>query len=721
MNFLSTKRHVPTVMQSQTSECGLACLTMVARYYGHQIDLSYLRAIYPITRRGMTMAEIVEVGGTLGFDGRGFALASIDDLAKIALPCVLHWNGNHFVVLEKIRGGKFTIHDPAFGKRVYEADDMRRHFSGVALEFEPRLDFTKVQNTTRSQLWSVLKSCRGLESTISQIVVVSLAVSILALMTPILLQVALDVVLPQFDLDLLTLLALGLCCFMVFEATGKWLRDFVILRSSLLFQMFFTRNVVGHSMRLPTSYFEERHPGDFVARLDSIENVKTYLVRGLVSSFADSMMSVLAVALMMYYSPQMTAFVVLTLVILVILRFMFVPSLKSTSTMTLEAHSKERQRILDGLTRFSSLKVHNAGERHAARWFQSFVGFINSDYRAKKTEITVELILHIIVAISTVVTLYIGIVSVMKAEMSVGMLYAFFALRQTFFERVNELTTQLMHLSVMGVHLQRINDIVDQKPEPQMLGSTVNRSINKDVKLVGVDIQFGRTEKPIIKDANLTIDVAKSETIAIVGPSGCGKSSLLRVLASLHTAHQGHVVIDGQPLDRFGIREFRGNIGAVFADDGLFSGTVAENLSLFDPEISTETMERALEKVGLLEDIMRLPQRLATPVSEESTLLSTGMRRRLLAARAICRAPKLFLFDEVTANLDPVSEEALVKGILSVPGAKVFVTHSGALLGHVDKVYRVKGGELVEVPEERDRARKALAQLEEGRSLEAAE
>lgn len=496
IGFLSTRPRVDTVMQAQVSECGLACLTMIAGYHGHQFDLAYLRAVHPVTRAGMSMADIVELAGSLSLDGRGFALSSIEDLGKIALPCILHWNGNHFVVLEAIGARGYTVHDPAFGRRVYEADDIRRHFSGVVLEFEPRLDFTKVASSTRSQLWSVLKTCRGLGATLTQIVIVSVAVSLLGLMTPILLQVALDVVLPQFDIDLLAMLSIALACFMIFEATGKWLRDYVILRSSLLFQTYFTRNIVGHSCRLPLSYFEERHNGDFIARLDSIENVKSYLVRGLVSSFADSLMSVLAVALMLLYSPTMTAVVVATLAVLVVLRFLFVPALKSASTMALEAHSQERTRMLDGLRRVEALKVHNAGERHAARWFGSFVRFVNADFRAKKTEIKVELILRVILAVSTVATLYMGVTAAMQSTLSVGMLYAFFALRQSFFESVNQLTTQLMHLSVMGVHLDRINDIVNQEPEADSAAAAVNRLIRKEVRLERVAIQFGRADNP---------------------------------------------------------------------------------------------------------------------------------------------------------------------------------------------------------------------------------
>ncbi len=210
-------------------------------------------------------------------------------------------------------------------------------------------------------------------------------------------------------------------------------------------------------------------------------------------------------------------------------------------------------------------------------------------------------------------------------------------------------------------------------------------------------MQFGRADEPILTGASLTIDIERAETIAIIGTSGSGKSSLMKILASLHEPAHGRVVVDGAPLDQFGRRAYRDNLGVVFADDGLFSGTVADNLSLFDPSVSRAEMEAALVRVGLAEEIERLPQGFATQISEENGLLSTGQRRRLILARALCRRPRLLLLDEVTANLDPETETALVDSLRSVRAAKVFVTHSERLLDQVDRVLRIENRRLVEV------------------------
>ncbi|MCJ2097985.1 peptidase domain-containing ABC transporter [Methylobacterium sp. E-046] len=709
---LAHRRAVRPVAQSEAKECGLACLAMIANVHRHDIDLSYLRALFPLSQSGMSLGDIVEVAEGLGLDANGFALSNVGELTSVALPAILHWNGNHFVVLERIRAGRYHVHDPEFGLRIYDRADMERLFSGVVLEFQPRMDFARLTAERRLGFVEVFRATRGLGNTVWQISLVSLAIALLALGMPVLLEIALDVVIPQVDLDLLRVLAIGLAAMMVFEAVGRWLRDAIVLRSSTLLQLQFTRNVVGHAFRLPLGYFERRHPGDFAVRVDSIDHIKTFLVGGLVTAVADTATSLLLVGLMTYYAPLMAGVTLLTLVAVLIARAVTFPALRRHTAASLEARSEEQARLLDGLRGVAALKAHNATDLFAMRWFESFTRFANTDFRARHATIDAELFMHVVIATSTVTTLYMGVGAVIGNSLTIGSLYAFFALRGDFFERVNRLTVNLMHLSVMRVHFQRLDDLVGQDPEPGAAGVRIHRAVRWSVALDGVRIQFGRADAPLLVDVNLTVDVAGGESIAIMGASGSGKSSLLKVLASLHDPAAGRLSVDGTTLDQFGRREFRANLGVVFADDGLFAGTVADNLALFDPSVTRTQMEDALDQVGLGAAVDALPQGFATLVSEESGLLSTGQRRRLLVARALCRRPRLLLLDEVTANLDPETERALVEGLRHVAAAKVYVTHSPHVLACVDRVVRVANGRLV-TEADPDRTARAAGRLPE--------
>jgi ATP-binding cassette, subfamily B, bacterial CvaB/MchF/RaxB len=694
IGMLSRQPRVKTILQSEANECGLACLAMLANFHRHDISLSYLRSLFPLSQRGMNLAEIVELAGQLDLDAQGLAVSNVTELANLKCPALLHWNGNHFVVLEKIVGGVFHVHDPAFGLRTYAAEDIERYFSGVALEFEPRIKFEAIKASKKSRFWSVFKSCRGIEHTIAVVAVLSFAASIFALTSPVFLEIALDTVIPQYDLDLLTVIAIGMALFTVFEAASRWLRDVVTLRSSTMFEIFFTRNVVGHAFRLPVKFFELRHPGDFLTRIGSIDHIKTFLVSGFVSSVADGAMSLLIVIMMFYYSPVMAGASVATLLVAVAIRLMTYPRIAEYTTATLEARSEEQARLIDGLQDIATLKVHNTGELFCLKWFDSFTRFANADFRSRKLTIDTDLLLHVVFMVGTVATLYIGVTDVMKSTISIGILYAFFALRSSFFANMNSLILNLLQVSIMRAHFDRLDDVLDEVPETNAGRIGIDRAIRQTIRLENVNIQFDRNARPLLENVNLQLDIERHESIAIIGESGSGKSSLLKVMASLHAPSSGRVLVDGQPLQGFGLHEYRANLGAVFAEDGLFSGTVLENLTMFAPDIESARIEEALRAVDLLDEIYRLPQGFATQLSKESPVLSTGQRRRLLLARALARRPRLLLLDEITANLDPQTEEKIIAGLRGVPAAKIFVTHSDRLLRQVNRVYRVANGRL---------------------------
>jgi ATP-binding cassette subfamily B protein RaxB len=696
--FFSNKPRVRTMLQSEQQECGLACLAMIANAHGHDVDLPYMRSIHQINRGGMSLAELHNLGGIFGLDARGLGVEKIDDLEGVKLPAILHWENRHYVVLEAIKRGRYVIQDPAVGRRVFVRKEFEKHFSGVALEFEPRVQMEKLVSRDEGlTLWALIKSTIGFKAALWKILGVSFAIGLLALATPILLQVALDFVLPQADVDLLTILAIGLCALLIFEAVGGWLRDMVILRTSIGMQLQFSRSVVGHGLRLPLRYFERRQAGDFITRLNSVDQVKAFAADGMVRALADAAVSIISVGLMFAYSVPMTFMVLATLLLALGVRMLYMRRTREATTEALTAKADEVSALLDGLDRIQIIKAHNISGRIERRWFEKLSRYASRDFHSRRLQVDNQFLVHGIVVIGTVATLYAGVAKVLVSEMTIGMLYAFFALRSSFFAMADTLMSNLMQLTVISSHVRRLEDIIQNEPESSGKHTIIRRGIRRDVEVKDVGIIFGEGERPVVESASLRIDVERGERIAIIGESGSGKSSLLKVIASIAPASRGSILVDGQPLSRFGVMEYRANIGAVFAEDGLFNATVAENVSLFDPEVPTERIVEALRLVGLDGEMEMLPQGIATIVANNNTLLSTGQRRRVLAARVICRQPRLMLFDEITANLDADTERNLLECLCKLPGGKIFVTHSERLLGYVDKAYRLKNGVLTEV------------------------
>jgi len=692
--FVSDTPRVRTLLQAEQEECGLACMAMIANAHGHAIDLPYMRSLHTIYKGGMTIAELYGLAGSFGLDARGLGVESTDDLAGLKLPAILHWENRHFVVLDRIVRGKYVIHDPAVGRRTFTRPDFERHFSGVALEFEPRVQLEKIVSKDGLSLLDIIRSTGGFKAVFWKVLAVSVTVGLLSLAAPILLQVSLDFVIPQADLDLLALIAVGLAMLLIFEAVGNWLRDILILRTSIGMQLQFSRSVVGHGLRLPLRYFESRHPGDFITRLNSVDQVKAFAADGMVRSLADAGVSVISVALMLYYSPAMTMMVLATLALAILARTLFLRRTREATTDALTAKTEEVSTLLDGLDRIQIVKAHNVAARIEQRWFEKLSRYAGRDFISRRIQVDTQMTVHMVVILGTVATLYMGVAAVLLNQMTIGMLYAFFALRASFFAMVDTLTINLMHLTVIRSHVRRLEDVIQNEPEVTARAVTIRKAIRRDVELADVAISFGREERPVVRAANLRIDVERGEHIAIVGESGSGKSSLLKVIASVAQPTSGALLVDGQSLTRFGTMEYRSNIGAVFAEDGLFTATIAENVSLFDPDMPMDRIRGALSMVGLDREIEALPQGIATIVANNNSLLSTGQRRRVLAARALARQPRLMLFDEITANLDAGTEKDLLESLCRMPGGKIFVTHSERVLAYVDRAYRLEDGVL---------------------------
>jgi ATP-binding cassette, subfamily B, bacterial CvaB/MchF/RaxB len=690
--FFSDKPRIRTILQSEAQECGLAALAMIANAYGHNVDLPYMRSVHQIYKGGMSLAELYTLAASFSLDARGLSIKNTTELAALKLPAILHWEGRHYVVLESIKRGKYVIHDPAVGRRTYRQVDLDKHFSGIALELTPQMSVEKIVSNNGLKLWDIVKSSDGFHDAFWKILVITLAVGILTLATPILLQVSLDFVLPQADVDLLGILTIGLMALLLFENIGRWLRDMVILRTSIGMQIQFTRSVVSHGLRLPLHYFEARHPGDLITRLESVDHVKAFAADGMVRSFADALMSIISVALMFYYSTTLTLMVLATLVVAIGFRMLYLDKTRIYTSDSLAAKTEQVSTLLDGLDQITALKAHNVSARYEQRWFEKLAKFASQDFMARKVQIDAQLWVHSAVVLGTIATLYAGVAAVLTSDMTIGMLYAFFALRSAFFMTADTLTTNLMHLTVIGAHVRRLEDVIQQTPEAKAKTGIIKKAIRRDIEIQNVAISFGNESRPIVANASFRISVERNERIAIVGESGSGKSSLLKVIASLAEPTEGTVLVDGQPLSRFGIMEYRANMGAVFAGDGLLQATLAENVSLFDPDISVDQIYGALTLVGLADEVEALPQGLGTQISNGNSLLSTGQRRRVLAARAICRYPRIMLFDEITANLDAETEHKLLQKLCQLPGAKIFVTHSDRLLDYVDRAYRLENG-----------------------------
>ena len=687
-------RRLRPVLQSEAAECGLAAIVMVAQHHGHRVNLTGLRQRFPTSIKGLTLQNLVAIAAELELAPRPVRL-DIDELSQLQLPAILHWDLNHFVVVESVSGRKATILDPAVGRKVMPLDTMGKHFTGVALELTPTAKFKPVDarpKTRLSDLWSKLNNFHG---AFTQVLVLSLMLQLMALIAPFFIQLVVDEAIGQGDSNLMFLLLVGFGLVYALQGIIRALRDWVTLTlgQSLSFQL--AGNVVRHMLRLPVGYFERRHVGDLLSRIGSISPIQSMLTHGLVSLIIDAVLLVTTVLVMLIISPLLTGIVVgFTLLYLAVSQGMY-PALRRRTEEEILARAQEETYLMESMRSIRAIKLHAHEPTREAGWRNLYADVISASYRSRIFGIQRHFAEELLFSASFLLTVYFGAMAVIGDRLTVGLLLAFLAYRSSFTSSATALIDQLQDWRLLGLHLERLSDIVTQ--EREQVGATAPRVLlaGPEIKLDNLSFAYSAAEPAIFEKLDLTIP--SGSFVAIVGPSGAGKTTLVRVMLGLLPPTSGKVVIDGVPLGPQTLSAWRGRIAAVMQDDYLLSGTLADNISFFDPAADDRQIEQIARLARIHEDIAKMPMGYHSLVSDMGAALSSGQRQRVLLARALYRDPDALFLDEGTANLDPDTEVAIADMISSLPITRIIIAHRPALVERADIVLRLDENGLTRV------------------------
>jgi ATP-binding cassette subfamily B protein RaxB len=697
-------RRLRPVMQSEAAECGLAALVMVAQHHGHRVNLTGLRQRFPTSIKGLTLQNLVSIAAELELAPRPVRL-EIDELSQLQLPAVLHWDFNHFVVIERVSGSKATIVDPAVGRRVMTLEAMSRHFTGVALELTPTSSFKPIDarpRTRLSDLWSRLTHFRG---AFAQVLILSLMLQLMALIAPFFIQLVVDEAIGQGDANLMVLLLVGFGLIYALQGVIRALRDWVTLTlgQSLSFQL--AGNVVRHLLRLPVGYYERRHVGDLLSRIGSIQPIQSLLTHGLVSLIIDAVLLVTTVFVMLLISATLTGIVVgFTLIYLIINQALY-PAIRRRTEEEILARAQEETYLMETMRSIRAIKLNAHEPAREAGWRNLYADVISASYRARIFGVQLNLAEELLFSLSFLLTVYLGALAVIGDQLSVGLLLAFMAYRAGFTSSATALIDQLQSWRLLGLHLERLSDIVTQEKEQVSAAGPRVLMAGPELRLDNLSFAYSAAEAPIFEKLNLNIP--SGSFVAIVGPSGAGKTTLARVLLGLLPPNGGKVMIDGVPLGPQTLATWRGRIAAVMQDDYLLSGTLLDNISFFDPGVDEAKVEKIAKLAHIHDDIAKMPMGYQSLVSDMGSALSSGQRQRILLARALYRDPDALFLDEGTANLDGDTEIAIADMIASLPITRIIIAHRPALVDRADIVLRLddKGLTRVETPATKSLAR----------------
>ncbi len=687
----SFSRSTPVVLQTEAAECGLACLAMIVGHHGHRIDLATLRGRHAVSLKGSTLADLMRLAGNLHLSPRPLRV-EFEHLQELKLPCVLHWDFSHFVVLTRVAGARVTVHDPAAGRRDLTLKECSKHFTGVALELAPTTDFAARTERQRVRLATLVGRLPGLGGTLAKILVLALVLQLFLILGPFFMQWVVDQAIVAQDRDLIAVLGGGFLLLAVIQAGVTALRGWVLMVLGTTLNLQLVSNLFRHLIRLPMSWFERRHLGDVVSRFESLNAIQRTLTASFLEALVDGVMVLLTLVMMLLYSVKLALIGGAAAALYALLRFALYRPFRQASEEQIVRMAKQQSHFLETVRGMQSIKLFSREVPRTSTWQNLAVDQFNAGIRAQRLGILYQGLNGLLFGIENVVTIWLGALLVLDGSgFSVGMLLAFVSYKTQFVQRIANLVEKALELRMLGLHTERVGDVALSAPEPHDAGSALERlPADGAIEVKGLSFRYADNEPPVLDGIDLRIETG--ESVAIVGPSGCGKTTLVKLLLGLLQPSAGSIELGGVGLSNLGLARYRSVVASVMQDDQLFAGSIAENICFFDPQPDHARIEQCARLASVHDDIQAMPMAYNTLVGDMGTVLSGGQRQRVLLARALYRDPKILVLDEATSHLDVARERQVNAAIRALKLTRIIVAHRPETIASADRTIVLGGG-----------------------------
>jgi ATP-binding cassette, subfamily B, bacterial HlyB/CyaB len=682
------------VGQQSTSDCGAACLGMIARYWGRKFPLHLLRDLANVNRAGASLKSLAKSAEEIGFQARPVR-ASLNRLMEQSNPWIAHWAGTHYVVVYGVQRQRIIIADPAVGKRSLSSQEFLEQWTGYALLLDPT-DRLQTVEVPKNSLFKYLSALAPYRSLIVQIIVFSVLIQAFGLITPLFTQIILDKVVVQKSLSALNVFTLGLLLFSIWSLCLSSVRQYLLYYFSNRIDVTLVSGFIKHTLTLPLKFFDSRRVGDVLTRVQENQKIQRFLVQQVVLAWLNFLTGFVYLALMFHYNWHLTLLVLLLIPPIICLTLGATPFLQKVSREIFNNAADQNSVLVEMISGIGTVKSVAVEQEMRWRWEDALTHQVNSQFRGQKLGIRLQAANGLINAVGSTALLWYGATLVIQNQLSIGQFVAFNMMVGYVISPVVAVANLWDELQEVLISVERLNDVFEAQPEgnsPALALTELKGAV------VFEDITFRYSDEDDRNTLqNISFQAQPGETIAIVGRSGSGKSTLVKLLEGLYHPTQGRVIIDGHDIRHVDLRSLRSQFGVVPQDCFLFSGTILENITLHRADY---TLEQAIAVAKLAEAhsfIQALPLGYQTKVGERGCSLSGGQRQRIAIARALLSDPRILILDEATSSLDTESERRFQQNLTQISrGRTIFaIAHRLSTVRNADQVLVIDQGILVE-------------------------
>lgn len=682
------RRRVPFIPQHEMTECGAACLAMILASYGRHVSVAELREEQLVSRDGASVLDLVRAAKQHGLVAKALKAETVEALAGVSLPAILHWELNHFVVLERIDAKRAVVLDPAQGRRRVSRDELERAFTGIVLSLTPGPEL-RARRPPRRSAQTIQRLRRGALGPFTVMVTSAIVLELIGLLFPAANGFVVDFIVRPRQERLVVILGVVFALSLVLRAAIAVARDRLLRGLEARLEVGLAGDLVGHMLTLPTRFITQRGTGDLLRRVGAVLSVRESVARVLVAAF-DGLLVVVYGTMMALYDLRLGGVVIgleiATLTISVLTRRRG----RAAAIARERASSRVSSALVHAFSDPETTKAFGAESTLLARYSAARTNELNAQLEAQSALEPGQHALAVLSAIGGAVVLLGGGSLVLEDRMTVGTLSAFIALQALLAAPLHRMVQAFQDLAELDPVLDRVDDVLRAAPEPT--GSYVPERIDGAITFEEVSFRYG-PRGPLLLD-RVSFHIARGERVAIVGASGSGKSTILRLILGFIQPTSGRILIDGRDLREYDLDALRSALGAVLPDGAFFEGSLLDNVTLGAPGASLSTVRDALTAAAAMDVVSGLRDGPLTMLETGAKSLSGGQRQRLLLARALVKDPAVLLLDEASSALDAGLEAHVQAHLSQRDCTMIIVAHRPSAIAAADRVLYLDQGRI---------------------------